>query len=70
MRAPIRNGDSKPGGIAGYPLRRLYEEVAFVAYYFHWSREEVMNLEHGERRRWCEEISKVNKQVNAESRHE
>jgi hypothetical protein len=48
----------------GYPLDRIYEEVAFIAYHFHWSYEEVMNLEHHERRRWCEEISRINKKVN------
>ncbi|NLW46377.1 MAG: hypothetical protein GXY86_03425 [Firmicutes bacterium] len=50
----------------GYPLDRLYEEVAFVAYYFHWEYETVINLEHRERRRWCEEISKIHKKVNGE----
>lgn len=40
----------------GYPLKELYEEMAFVAYYFHWPWVEIMQLPHGERRRWCEEI--------------
>jgi len=48
----------------GYPLDRIYEEVAFIAYHFHWSQEDVMNMEHRERRRWCEEISKINKRLN------
>lgn len=47
----------------GYPLDRLHEEVAFIAYYFHWPCDEVMNLEHSERRRWCEEISKINRKT-------
>jgi len=38
----------------------LYEEMAFVAYHLHWSREELMQLEHAERRRWCREISAIN----------
>ena len=42
----------------------IYEEVAFIAYHFHWSHDEVMNLEHRARRRWCEEISKINKKLN------
>ncbi len=65
VREPLRNGAGKPGGIAGYPLERLYEEVAFIAYYFHWPREEIMSLEHGERRHWCEEISRVNKKLKS-----
>ncbi len=54
------------GGIIGYPLDRLYEEVAFIAYHFHWSYEEIMNMEHKERQRWVEEISKINRQLSGE----
>lgn len=49
-----------------YPLSTLYEEVAFIAYHFHWSHEEIMNLEHRERQRWCEEISKINRRLSGE----
>ena len=42
----------------------LYEEVAYIAYHFHWSHEEIMQMEHWERRRWCEEISKINRKLN------
>ncbi len=47
----------------GYPLRQVYEEVAFIAYHFHWSYEQLSSLEHRERRRWVEEISKINRNV-------
>ena len=30
------------GGILGYPLDQLYEEVAFIAYHFHWPHDDVM----------------------------
>jgi hypothetical protein len=53
-----------PGGILGYPLQSLYEEVAFLAYHFHWPHDDVLNLEHGERRRWVEEISAINERIN------
>ncbi|MTI85733.1 MAG: hypothetical protein FH756_18020 [Firmicutes bacterium] len=49
-----------------YPRDRIYEEVAFIAYYFHWSHDEVMSMEHRERRKWCEEISKINRKLNEE----
>ena len=52
-----------PGGIVGYPFETLYEEVAFVAYYFHWEHDVIMNMPHGERKKWCDEISKINKQL-------
>jgi hypothetical protein len=47
-----------------YPVDELYEEMAFIAYHFHWSHEELMQLEHGQRRRWCEEISQINHNLN------
>jgi hypothetical protein len=50
----------------GYPLDRLYEEVAFLAYYFHWDYQTVLNIEHRERQRWCEELSKINKKLNGD----
>ncbi len=50
-----------------YPKERLYEECAFLAYYTHWSREEIMQLSHTDRNRWCGEISKINSKINAAS---
>ncbi len=46
--------------MTGYPLGRLYEEVAFIAYYFHWSPDAILEMPHGVRARWCEEISRIN----------
>ena len=34
--------------------------MSFISYYFHWSSEDVLMLDHNSRRRWCEEISKIN----------
>ena len=42
----------------------MYEEAGFIAYYFHWPHDEIMNMEHRERRRWCEEISRINRKMN------
>ena len=52
--------------MTGYPLDHLYEEVAFLAYHFHWDYETIMNMEHRERKLWCEEVSKINKKINGE----
>ncbi len=38
--------------------------MAFIAYHFHWPRAEVMNLEHAERRRWCRQISEINRMLD------
>lgn len=50
-----------------YPEDKLYEEMAFIAYYLHWPRGEIMDLTHAERVRWCREISAVNKKLNGET---
>ena len=48
----------------GHPSERLFEEVAYVAYHFHWPREEVLTLDHLERRRWVAEIARINERLN------
>lgn len=53
----------------GYPLDELYEEMAFIAYYAHWPLTEIMDLPHEERRRWCTEISKINRNLNGERKN-
>ncbi len=50
--------------IEGYPLNQLYEELAFVTYHFNWGHDEVLNMPHWERQRWCEEISSINDRMN------
>ncbi|WP_407681158.1 MULTISPECIES: DUF6760 family protein [Pseudanabaena] len=40
-------------------MERLYEEVAFIAFYFHWSKEDILNLTHTERLRWVNEIMRL-----------
>lgn len=52
-----------------YPLPQLYEEMAFIAFHFHWPSEELMALEHGERRRWCSEISSINRRLDGGRDH-
>ena len=64
MQCKDRGRFGRTGGIVGYPLDRLHEEVAYIAYHFHWPRQAVFNLEHGERRRWVEEIAKINRRLN------
>ena len=66
MPAHFRHGAAGAGGVLGYPLDQLYEEVAFVAYHFHWPHDQVMGLEHAERRLWATEISAINQKMNAD----
>jgi hypothetical protein len=48
----------------GYPSDALFEEVAFIAYYLHWPHEQIMSLDHRERRQWVAEASRINRQLN------
>lgn len=68
MRAGNRGARKffKSHALTLYPENLLYEEAAFIAYYAHWSHEEIMNLPHRERGRWCKEFSKINRKLNDE----
>lgn len=37
------------------------EEAGFIAYYFHWAHSDILNMEHRDRIKWCNEISNINK---------
>ncbi len=52
------------GGMVGYPLELLRKEVAYIAYHFHWSKDEVLAMEHGERQAWLREIADINRRMN------
>ena len=47
-----------------YAPDRLYEEIAYIAYHFHWAAEDLLDLEHLERRRYAEEIGKINVRIS------
>lgn len=47
-----------------YPGKELHEEMAFIAFHFHWGRGEILELEHRERWRWCKEISAINRKLD------
>ena len=68
MRAPFRGGrlGRAPGGILTYATDRLYAEIAYVAYYLHWSRDAILDLEHAERQRFVREISSLNTRISGE----
>ncbi|MEU1184498.1 DUF6760 family protein [Streptomyces sp. NPDC005820] len=39
-----------------YATDRLHEEIAYVAYHFHWALDDILDLEHHDRRRWTAHI--------------
>jgi hypothetical protein len=42
---------------------RLYEEVSYVAYHFHWPLDAILDLEHPLRQRFVEEIGRINRRL-------
>lgn len=40
-------------------MKRLYEEVAYVAYHLHWPHDQLMELDHLERRRWVQQVAEL-----------
>lgn len=51
-----------------YPLERIFQEVAYIAYHFHWSLDDLLEMEHRERQIWIKEISNINKEINESRR--
>lgn len=39
--------------------------MGFIAYHFHWSRDEILDMPHKERHRWVQVISEINRKINA-----
>jgi hypothetical protein len=57
MHPRLRDRGASLGGIVGYPLTQLRQEVAVLALHFHWPYETIMEMEHQERRMWVKEIA-------------
>lgn len=47
-----------------YAVSQLYAEIAYVAFHFHWSHEEIIDLEHLRRRAFIREIASINRRLN------
>jgi hypothetical protein len=52
--------------MTAYATDRMFEEIAYVAYHFHWSLDEVLDLEHPLRQRFVEEIGRINRRLAEE----
>jgi hypothetical protein len=44
-----------------YAADRLWSDVAYVAYHFHWDLDAILDLEHPLRHRFVEEISRLDR---------
>lgn len=46
-----------------YAADRLYAEVAYIAFHFHWPLDDLLDLEHPERQRFAHEIAQINTRI-------
>ncbi|AKG43521.1 hypothetical protein H7827_17695 [Streptomyces sp. JH002] len=42
-----------------YATDRLHEEIAYLAYHFHWAHTEILDLEHHDRRGYVQQIASL-----------
>ena len=49
-----------------YSMDKLFKEISYIAYHFHWPFDQIVNMEHRDRIRWCNEISQINNKINEE----
>jgi len=49
-----------------YATDHIHEEIAYIAYHFHWSLEDILDLEHRDRRRYAEQIASLVTRAMAE----
>ena len=64
MREDLRGGGRAGGGALGYRPEQLFQEVAYLAYYFHWSHMQIMDMNHQERLVWVDQVARINKRLN------
>jgi hypothetical protein len=50
-----------------YAVDRVWEELAYVAYYLHWDLDKILDLEHPVRNRVIGEIGKIHTRFSDES---
>lgn len=43
-----------------YPNTRLWDEIAYVAYYLHWDFEDILDLEHPLRAKISAQVGNIN----------
>lgn len=45
-----------------YGAERLHEEVSYIAYHLHWSLDDLLDLEHGDRRHYVQLVHNLRAQ--------
>ena len=50
--------------IALYPQEQLLQEIAYIAYHFHWPLDDILDMDHDERHEWLRQIARINREIN------
>ena len=45
--------------VATYPREQLHQEIAYIAYHFHWPLDTILDLEHADRYRFLAEAESL-----------
>ncbi len=46
------------------PNQELFGEISQIAFHFHWSLDDILDLEHGVRRTFLSEIERIKRSLN------
>ncbi|MFG2999128.1 DUF6760 family protein [Streptomyces sp. NPDC048340] len=61
LSARIHRGHREPpGGMKTYAAAELRSEIAYIAYHFHWSHNELLDMDHIQRRAYIQSIADIN----------
>ena len=67
MRTHIQRSICRTGGSISRPPEEIYREAADIAYYFHWSKQELQEMNGKERQVWLKQINRIH-QAQTEQR--
>ncbi|MFI9650021.1 DUF6760 family protein [Streptomyces sp. NPDC052040] len=46
-----------------YAAEDLRSELAYIAYHFHWPHDQLLDMDHIERRAWISQITAINRRL-------
>jgi hypothetical protein len=46
---------------------RLWEEISYIAYHFHWSFDSILDLENGMRKTFIDNIASINRRMSGDT---
>ncbi|MFJ8312938.1 MULTISPECIES: DUF6760 family protein [unclassified Streptomyces] len=47
-----------------YAAENLRSEIAYIAYHFHWSHNELLDMDHIQRRAYIRQVTQINQRLD------